>query len=79
MDQQNRNMLPVIALRGLCITPGLITHVDINRKQSLNALNEALKESKMFLAVTQKRFETEEVTEETVFSVGCVVSIIQVT
>ncbi|MDD3402607.1 MAG: LON peptidase substrate-binding domain-containing protein, partial [Hespellia sp.] len=71
--------LPVVALRGLTIMPGMVVHFDISRDASIEAVEASMNhgEQKLFL-VTQKSTETEKPGAEDVFRVGTYATIKQV-
>ena len=52
MKKENLEIkVPVVALRGMVILPGMITHFDVSRTRSLKAIEHALKqEQKLFIA-----------------------------
>ena len=51
--------LPVVALRGMTILPGMVIHFDVSRERSVKAIEQAmLKEQRIFL-VTQKDVQVE--------------------
>lgn len=77
-QEEKRRVLPVIPLRGICVLPGMITNIDINRKTSLKALDFAVRNHTGVLLITQRQIETEENSLETLYSIGCVAKIVQV-
>lgn len=79
IEQNEMQMtLPVIALRGVCVLPGMITNIDLNREDSLKALDIAVRTKRNIFLVTQRNIETEKNSLETLYSVGCVARIVQV-
>ena len=45
MKKENLEIkVPVVALRGMVILPGMITHFDVSRTRSLKAIEHALKQ-----------------------------------
>ncbi|MDE6387443.1 MAG: endopeptidase La [Lachnospiraceae bacterium] len=71
--------LPTVALRGLTILPGMVIHFDLNRKKSIEAVEQAMLNDQRLLVVTQKNAEVEEPEFDDVFDVGTVTVIKQVT
>ena len=49
-----RATLPVMALRGLVLFPGMMLHFDVGRKKSILALNEAMGNNQMIFLVAQR-------------------------
>ena len=45
--------LPIIALRGLSVFPGMTMHFDVGREKSVRALDEAMKERQSVFLVAQ--------------------------
>ncbi len=76
--EEQRMVLPVIPMRGVCILPGMITNVDLNRKSSLKALDFAMRNHTNLFMITQKLVETEENSVETLYEIGCIAKVIQV-
>ncbi|MEN6460451.1 MAG: endopeptidase La, partial [Syntrophomonas sp.] len=68
-------MLP---LRGVLVFPYTVLHLDVGRKKSITAIEEAMLESKEIFLVTQKEAQTDEPTEEDIFTVGTVAEIKQI-
>ena len=71
--------LPVVALRGLTIMPGMVVHFDISRDASIKAVEEAMNhgEQKIFL-LTQVSSEVENPGKDDLYRVGTYASIKQV-
>ena len=78
ITQQNRKLLPTVALRGLVLLPGGVTHFDINRKRSLSAVEAAMAGDQMIYLVAQRRKDTEEPGQEDLFAMGITARIRQV-
>jgi len=70
--------IPVIALRGMAVLPGMITHFDVSRPRSVHAVEQALKEEQKLFIVAQRDPEDEEPSREKLFSVGTVGEIKQI-
>lgn len=77
--ENNIMNLPMVALRGLTIMPGMVVHFDISRDASIEAVEEAMNhgDQKIFL-VTQLSTETEEPGFEDLYRVGTYATIKQV-
>lgn len=71
-------IMPAVALRGMTILPGMITHFDVSRSRSIKAVEHAVAEGQKLLIVTQKDPETENPGKDQVFSVGTVAEIKQI-
>lgn len=71
--------LPMVALRGMTVLPEMVTHFDVSRERSIQAIEEAMQEEgqKVFLTA-QKDIETEEPGMEDLQKIGTIASIRQV-
>lgn len=75
---ENLTLIPVIPLRGMTILPGTPIHFDLNRKKSIQALENALRVDSRIFLVTQKDVETEVPNKEQLYTVGTVATVKQV-
>ena len=64
--------LPLLALRGLTVYPGLMLSFDVERSQSVAALNKALKTDQLVFLATQKDVSTDAPEAEDIYHVGVV-------
>ena len=64
--------LPLLALRGLTMFPGLMMSFDVERGQSVAALNRALKVDQLVFLVTQKDASVDAPEAEDIYHVGVV-------
>ncbi len=79
MQTENRGkVLPAVALRGLTILPEMIIHFDLSRKKSIAAVEQALTNGEELLLVTQLEMETEEPDFESVYHVGTMAAVKQI-
>ena len=70
--------LPLLALRGLVVFPGMLLHFDVGRKKSILALNEAMGGDQTIFLVTQKDIADDDPDQSQLYSVGVVAKIRQV-
>lgn len=70
--------IPVVALRGMTILPGMITHFDVSRVRSVKAVEKALKEEQKLFIVTQRNPDVEEPEQKHLFEMGIVAEIKQI-
>lgn len=77
MEREIMN-LPMLALRGKVVLPEEVTHFDVSREKSLQAIEHAMLEDQKIFLVTQKEIEVEDPGFEDVQKVGCVASIKQI-
>ena len=52
--------LPVLALRGLVVFPGMTTHFDVGRVKSARAVEEAISTDQQIFLVAQRELETDD-------------------
>lgn len=62
--------VPVIALRGLTVLPGMVVHFDASRKMSIEAAQKAMASGQKVLLVLQKDIEVEKPVFEDLCSMG---------
>lgn len=70
--------LPVVALRGLTILPGMVIHFDLSRDQSMESVERAMIGDQRLFVVTQKDAAQENPGFEDIYDVGTVTLIKQV-
>ncbi len=70
--------LPVLALRGLVLFPGMLMHFDVGRSISLKALNHAMQNKQLLYLATQKDIRDDEPSVENLYEVGCVARVSQI-
>lgn len=79
MKKENLEIkVPVVALRGVVILPGMITHFDVSRTRSLKAIEHALKQEQKLFIAAQRDPEEEEPDQKKLFSIGTVAEIKQI-
>ncbi len=69
-SERNICTVPVVALRGLTIFPGMLLHFDVARDASIQALNTALEGDRKIFLVSQKSIEQEHPTLKDLCKVG---------
>jgi ATP-dependent Lon protease len=70
--------IPMLPLRGLLVFPYTVIHLDVGRKKSINAIEEAMLSGKEIFLATQKEAQTDEPQEADIFRVGTVAEIRQI-
>lgn len=79
MELQNTPVrIPLIALRGLVVFPGMKLHFDVGRPKSLNAIEDAMKNDRMVFLAAQRNIIDEEPAYDKIYNVGCVAVIKQI-
>lgn len=75
----NRYELPMVALRGLTVLPDMMIHFDLSREVSKKAVEQALNEEQHIFLITQRNSDEEIPTKETLYNVGTVAAVKQIT
>lgn len=70
--------MPAVALRGMTILPGMITHFDVSRSRSVKAVERAVAEGQPLFVVTQRDPEMETPEQDDVFAVGIISEVKQI-
>ncbi len=74
---EDKILIPVIALRGMTILPAMVVHFDVSRTKSIHALEKAMVHDQKILVITQKDPEDEEPTLENLYQIGTICEIKQ--
>ena len=74
--EQSRE-LPMMALRGLTVFPGMLLNFDVERPMSIASLNQAMGEDQVIFLAAQKEMATDVPTPDDVYAVGTVFRIKQ--
>ncbi|BCJ96481.1 Lon protease [Anaerocolumna cellulosilytica] len=77
MGEYSRKV-PVVALRGMAVLPGMVIHFDINRKISMEAIENAMENDQLVLLVTQKDPETEKPGKQDLYQIGTIAEVKQI-
>ncbi|MDD2510768.1 MAG: endopeptidase La [Syntrophomonas sp.] len=77
-DHQIYRELPMLPLRGVLVFPYTVIHLDVGRKKSIHAIEDAMLGSKEIFLATQKEAQTDEPDEEDIYEVGTVAEIRQI-
>ena len=70
-------LMPLLALRGIIVFPGMTVNLDVGRDKSINAVNAAMQQDKKILLVTQKDAETADPKRDDLYGFGVVAEIKQ--
>ncbi len=69
--------LPMVALRGMTIMPGMVVHFDVSRPRSIEAIREAMIKDQKLFVVTQKEVDIDDPEQKDLYEVGTVGTIRQ--
>ncbi len=78
INEKQMEHLPLLALRGLVIFPGLNASFDIGREESINAIQYAMKHQRKIILVAQKDIAQDHPGPEGIYKIGVVAEIKQV-
>ena len=70
-------LMPLLALRGIIVFPGMTVNLDVGRDKSINAVNAAMQLDKKILLVTQRDAESVDPKREELYNYGVVAEIKQ--
>lgn len=76
MNEFNRR-IPVVALRGMAVLPGMLIHFDVNRTMSIEAIDNAMENDQRILLVTQRDAEVEIPDIDDLYQIGTIAEIKQ--
>lgn len=78
-ELQGNTRIPAVALRGLTILPDMIIHFDLSRQKSIQAVEKAMMSDQKLFLVTQENPDEKEPDFASVYKVGTVATVKQVT
>ncbi len=76
MDEE-RQILPLLPLRGILVFPNMVLHLDVGRERSISALEQAMVEDNKILLVAQKDANVEEPTPDDIYTLGTIAHVKQ--
>ncbi|MDR3551965.1 MAG: endopeptidase La [Clostridia bacterium] len=76
MFEDNMTM-PVLALRGIAVFPGMMLHFDVGRKKSVVAMNEAMKNDQEIFLVAQLDIREDDPAPQELYKMGTIARIKQ--
>lgn len=77
MPRIYKKKMPMIALKGLTVMPGMIVHFDINKEMNVEAIEKSMLKGQQLFLVGQKTEEDEDLTLDNVYKTGTVSKIKQ--
>ncbi len=75
---ENKQVLPVLAIRGLVFFPGMMLQFDVARKKSILAASAAMEKDRLIFLVTQVNLSDSEPTGDDLYKMGVIARIKQV-
>ncbi|MDF2801345.1 MAG: ATP-dependent protease La [Anaerocolumna sp.] len=77
MSEYSRRV-PIVALRGMAVLPGMLIHFDVNRQISIEAIENAMENDQIILLLTQKDEEIENPSKEDLYQIGTIALVKQI-
>lgn len=77
MEETKEFQIPAVALRGLCILPGMVIHFDLSRERSVRAVEQAMRAGQKLFVVTQRDERAEEPGLQELYPVGTITALKQ--
>lgn len=77
MSEYSRRV-PIVALRGMAVLPGMLIHFDVNRQISIEAIENAMENDQLILLLTQKDDEIENPGQEDLYQIGTIALVKQI-
>ena len=70
--------VPFLALRGIVVFPGMMTHFDVGRERSIRSVEEAMRADQRIFLVAQKDIQTDDPKRADLYEIGTVAVIKQI-
>lgn len=77
MKEQQMKTMPIVALRGMALLPGMLVHLDVSRDITKQAIEEAMAEDGMVFITAQKVDSVEEPGFHDLYEVGVIAQVRQ--
>ncbi|WLD92272.1 endopeptidase La [Alkalihalobacillus sp. AL-G] len=77
MARSSSREIPLLPLRGLLVYPGMVLHLDVGRKKSVQALEQVMMDDQHIFLSTQKEVAIEEPTEDEIYHMGTLAKVNQ--
>ena len=77
-NQTTCRYIPMLPLRGVLVFPYTVIHLDVGRKKSISAIEEAMMDTKEIFLATQKEAQTDEPEIDDIYTAGTVAEIKQI-
>ena len=72
MNYEPITIMPVVAIKGLVMLPGMLIHFDIHQEEAVSAINAAMKEGRPVLVVTQKDGNATQIRIDDLYRMGTI-------
>ncbi len=78
MDNESLILLPLVALRGLVVFPGMFLHFDVGRGKSVDAIKTAMADKREIFLTAQKNLSDDEPGYDGLYEIGVIAMVKQV-
>lgn len=75
---EEKNIYPLLPLRGVMVFPYMIIHLDVGRDKSIAALEEAMVQERMIILSAQKDAKVEDPSPEDIYEIGTLTEVKQI-
>ncbi|MCR5584527.1 MAG: endopeptidase La [Lachnospiraceae bacterium] len=65
-------VMPVVAIKGLVMLPGMLVHFDLHQDEAVSAINAAMKEGRPVLVITQKDNNANQIRIDDLYRMGTI-------
>ncbi len=65
-------VMPVVAIKGLVMLPGMLVHFDLHQEEAVSAINAAMKEGRPVLVITQKDNNANQIRIDDLYRMGTI-------
>ncbi len=65
-------VMPVVAIKGLVMLPGMLVHFDLHQDEAVSAINAAMKEGRPVLVITQKDSASNQIRIDDLYRMGTI-------
>lgn len=77
MARVTKKKMPMVALKGITVMPGMILHFDVKREKSIGSIEKAMLKNQQIFLVAQKNANDEEFDIDSVYHIGTISKIKQ--
>lgn len=74
---EEKQTMPVVALKGITMLPGMLIHFDIQKESTISAINSALREGREVLIITQKNVSVDDPEKVDLYQMGTISTVKQ--
>jgi ATP-dependent Lon protease len=72
VNYEPMQVMPVVAIKGLVMLPGMLVHFDLHQDEAVSAINAAMKEGRPVLVITQKDSTVNQIRIDDLYRMGTI-------